>query len=175
MAFTSTVTMLLYSSHSPILKSKKACVIILGVQSVSPQHFICSRYSLASDSLCHWPCTPSCFSFSTSFKNFFAFNLSQQKYSHIPCMYWSFSAFSKILQRCAFFSTTAHHCHFVWVASPFATKFFIVTLLTQVGRVELSTVSNNYRSKLPETEVLSLQRLSHQNIGRCVMLIAFGT
>ena len=56
---------------------RKECLfIILGVQSVSLQHFTCSRYSLTGDSCCHWPCTPAlpfCFSF---LSNLFTLNLS---------------------------------------------------------------------------------------------------
>ena len=49
-------------SQSPPFNAKKACFIILGAQAVSLQHFTCSKYSLASDSCCHWPCIPSSFS-----------------------------------------------------------------------------------------------------------------
>ena len=53
---------------------------------------------------CHWPCIPSCFSFSASFINFFAFTLSSEKYSHIPCIQGhSFLA----CHDAPFFSTTA--------------------------------------------------------------------
>ena len=53
---TSTLKMLKCASHSPLFQRKKASFIILGVQSVSVQHFTCSRSSLAGDSCGHWPC-----------------------------------------------------------------------------------------------------------------------
>ena len=55
------------------------CVIFLGVHAASLQNFTSSKYCLACDSRCHWPCIPSCFSFSSSSRNLFAFNLSQEK------------------------------------------------------------------------------------------------
>ena len=60
----------LYSSHSPLFNAEKQCFIILWVQSLSLQHFTCSKYSPAGDSCCHCPCTPACLSFSASSRHF---------------------------------------------------------------------------------------------------------
>ena len=69
-ALTSTLKMLLYSSQSPRNAHLSTC----------------STYYLAGDSRCHWPWFRSCFSFSASIMNFFAFALSSEKYSHTPCI-----------------------------------------------------------------------------------------
>ena len=63
-ALISTLKMFLYSSQFPPFNAKYPYFIILGAQSVSALLFTCSRYSLARDSRCDWPCIPSCFSFS---------------------------------------------------------------------------------------------------------------
>ena len=121
-AFISTLKMLfIHSSHSPPFNAKYQYFIIWGVQSVFALLFTCSRYSLAGDSRCHWPCIPS-LSFSASFMNVFAFTLSSEKYSHIPCICWSFPSILRGVPRCAFFSTTAFHCRFFEGARPFAVK-----------------------------------------------------
>ena len=61
------------------VQRKKQCFIILCVQSVSLQHFTCSKYFQAGDSCCHRPCIPACLSFSASSRNFFTPVLSWQK------------------------------------------------------------------------------------------------
>ena len=81
--FTSFLKVFLCSSQSPLFRARKHCLIILCVQSVSLQHFTCSKCSLAGDSSCHCPCIPACLSFSASSRNIFTLALSWQKYSHI--------------------------------------------------------------------------------------------
>ena len=67
-AFVSTLNFLSKSSQSPSSHAKYPNFIILGVQSVSALLLTCSRTSLAGDSCCHWPCLPSCLSFSASLR-----------------------------------------------------------------------------------------------------------
>ena len=100
--------------------------------------FTRSRNSLAGDTCCHWPCVPSCFSFSASL-SFCSLSLfSSEKYSHIPCINLSFPNILHSLPRCAFFSTTAFHCQDFNGARALCRQFFVVTLLTNatgtVGR-----------------------------------------
>ena len=52
-ASTSFLKVFLYSSQFPPFKAMKPFFIILSVQSVSWQHFTCSKYSLAGDPSCH--------------------------------------------------------------------------------------------------------------------------
>ena len=108
--------------HSPLLKARKPCFIILCVQSVSLQHFTCSKYSLAGDSSCHWPCIPACLSSSASSRNLFTLALSWQKYSHIYLTYCSFPIRFHNIPRCAFFSVNSYHCHFVKWFVPLASR-----------------------------------------------------
>ena len=142
------------------------CFIFLGVQSVPLQHFTCSRYSFARDSCCHWPCISSCFSFSASFINLFEFSLSKESTpTFLVCTGLS-QAFST---ACHDLCLRFHYC----IPLPlrqgclsFCHQMFVVTLLTQVGRVGLLTLLYHYRNKLPETEgFVTATVLSPQNMG----------
>ena len=111
--------------------------------SVSALHF--SRQILWQET-CPWPCIPSCFSFSASLRNFFVFPLAREKYSHIPCINLSFPNILHSLPRCAFFSATA-------LPLPSLQRRQALPL-TQIDRVRLLYIIDNYRSKL---RALSLQ------------------
>ena len=125
-AFASTLKIPSYSSKSPRFNAKKAYSIILGVQSVSSQ-------TLSLVPSIPWPAihvviglvSLPAFLFSAPSRNFFAVDLSQEKYSHIPRMYWSSSSILHNIPRCAVFSTTGYHCHFVNGLSPSATRILL--------------------------------------------------
>ena len=141
-----------YSSHGPFFQSVKPLFIIDSLQSVSWQHLTCSKYFLTDESCCHWPCIHVCFSSSASCRNFFAFDLSQDKSSHIPRRYGSFSIIFYILHRYAFFSCL--HCTFVSGSSSFACKCLLKHFWPQVGRECFITFINHYRRQLPMAEGL---------------------
>ena len=127
--FTSFLEVLLYSSHSPLFNAKKPCFIILCVQSVSLQHFTCSKYSLTGNFCCHWPYIPACLYFSASSQNLFTCRLSWQTYSPISRMYCSFHIIFHSLPRCVFFFTNSYHCSLCqWFVS-FCLQRLVVTLL----------------------------------------------
>ena len=67
-----------------------SCLISLrNVHGASSKHYrscscVCSNTSLKSDSICHSPCMPSCFSFSASVRTALSHVLLMAKRSHIP-------------------------------------------------------------------------------------------
>ena len=139
-ALISTLKMILYSSQPPPFNAKYPCFIILGVQSVSTLLFTCSNYSLARDSRCYWPCVSSCFSFSASFRNFFDFTLTGLFLAFSIACHDALSfpqlPSTAILQRRQALSRQA----------------FVGTLLAQIDCVDLLTILDHSRSKLPESD-----------------------
>ena len=112
-AFAWTLKMLLYSSQSPLNVRNPASSFWEYNQCLYNTSVVPS-ITWPGDSRCHRPCIPSCFSFSASSRNLFAFNQSlTRKYSHIPRMYLSFPSILHNIPRCAFFSLSSYHCHFV--------------------------------------------------------------
>ena len=95
-----------------------------------------------------------------STRNFFAFTLSRQKYSHIFGINWSFPIIFQNLPRCAFLF---HHClPLPRLQQHLASQPFVVTLLTQVDRVGFSITTE---ANCQNLRALSLHRLSHRNVG----------
>ena len=135
--------MLLFSSRSPPLNVKKPCFIVLGVQSVSVQHFTCSgilwQETLVASGLVPLPV----FLFRHPSKNV-SLSLFPRESTPTLLACTGFPSILHSLPQCAFFSTTALH-------SSFYHQIFVVTLLTQIGRAGLRHTIDNYR-KLPETE-----------------------
>ena len=173
-AFAWTLKIPLYSSQSPPFNARKARFIILRVQSVSLQHFTCSKYSLAGDSRCHRPCIPSCFSFSASSRNFFTFDLSQVLPTFLVCTGLS-PCILHNLPRCALFSTTAFHCHFVNGVSPIATRILLSHYWHTLVMYDSSPSSLTTDANCQTLRFFSLNRLSHRNMGFGGTLIALGT
>ena len=172
--------MLLYSSQSLLFfYAKCQYVIILGVA-------ICVRTSFYFVPDIHWRETLVAIGL-TSLPAFF-FGILQEllrfqsftakNTPHIPCVYESFSNIFCNLPRCAFCSTTALHCQDFKGAWPCAVNLSFETLLTQVDKLVVqssSPSSTTTEANCQKLRALSLLRLSHQNIGLCVMLIAHGT
>ena len=134
--FISTLKMCLDSSQSPSVNEKYQYFTLLW-SAVCGLIITCSRYSLARDFRC-----PSCFSNSTSLRNFFAFALSSEKYSHIPRMDWSFPAFSilPIIQKCQ------AQCRQTLILTP---------------------SSSTIEGKLPKSEGFGLATIVTHNMDRC--------
>ena len=79
-----------------------------------------------------------CFSSSASCRNFFAFDLSQEKCSHIPRGYGSFRVIFLIPPRYAFFSTTCLHFTFVSGSSPSVVVVVVAVAVAAVVAVIVS-------------------------------------
>ena len=145
---------------------------ILCVQPVSLQHFTCSKYSMAGETSCHWPC---CLLFFPSLlsKHIYACS-SCQKYSHISRTCCSSLIIFQNHPRCAFFSTNSYHCHFVSGLSllPPSTHCNIsgINWLCVIPHLPWSPTTPTARSW---GEVFSLKRSSQRS--NCFTLLALGT
>ena len=140
--------MLSNSSQPPPFSAKKACFIILGVQSVSLQHFYLIQVFFGRRFALPLALCPFLLFFLGILSKLLCFQSLTRKYAHIPRMHWFFT------QHSPYHSTMRLFLH-DRVPLPLRQRFIsfclqriVVASLAKIGKIP----HPHYRCKLPETE-----------------------